>query len=312
LKKYGKPVWQLVAEAADNIGKEVFTASDIIKKIQETNPEVPKYSISAYVIAIAPNHPSSPYYESTHRNHRFFFYLGNGKFRLLKSTDNLYLIVDPMPTTSEKDDFLRENKAIIVSWTAEHLAELAAGRRNYGWNGKTLAEAITERNQVSKDIVLSRIRNSGGVDIETMNQVMDWGGLRHIQLENNEALEITRHAFESIDKGDLKEAVLKLMSIKGIGIASASKLIGLFDQNAFAIYDSRVGTALRSLVVKNQRLVKCPPGRTRLGDLCSDQQWAKDYEKVIWILEIIRNGLNEQGYPFSIADVEMALFMMGK
>jgi hypothetical protein len=314
LNKYGKPIWQLVSEAANNIGKEVFTASDIIRKIHEANPGVPKYSISAYVIAMAPNHPTSPDYESTHRNHPYFFYLGNGKYRLLRSTDKLSASPPkPEPTqTNEKEFFLKEKHARIISWAVEHQDEMISGRKNYGWNDKTLAEAITERNQVSRDVVLSRIRNSGGLDIETMNQVMDWGGLRHIQLENAEALEITRQAFESLDKGELKDATLKLMSIKGVGIASASKLIGLFDQNQFAIYDSRVGTALRTLIVENQRLVKCPAGRTRPGDPCSDEQWAKDYEKLIWILEIIRNRLNEQGYPFSIADVEMALFMMGK
>jgi hypothetical protein len=57
--KYGKPIWQLVAEAAESLNQETFTATDIIKKIHETNPEVPKGSISAYVIAMAPNHPSS-------------------------------------------------------------------------------------------------------------------------------------------------------------------------------------------------------------------------------------------------------------
>jgi hypothetical protein len=40
------------------------------------------------------------------------------------------------------------------------------------------------------------------------------------------------------------------------------------------------------------------------------EQLAKDYEKLIWILEIIRNWLNEESFPFNIADVEMALFMM--
>ena len=171
---------------------------------------------------------------------------------------------------------------------------------------------MTERNQISKALVLSRIRNNGGIDIETINNVMNWGGLRQIQLENNQALEITREAFTLLDNGDLKGAVLKLMSIDGVGIASASKIIGLFDQTNLAIYDSRVGTALRTLEVGGQRLVNCPAGRTRPGDLCSDKQWASDYEKLIWILEVIRNWINEQGYPFNIADVEMALFMIGK
>ena len=313
--KYGKPIWQLVAEAADNIGKEVFTASDIIQKIHQTNPQVPKTSISAYVIAMAPNHPSSVKYPSTRKNHPYFYYLKNGKYRLLKPNDNLRI---PTPGTEPrftngKEFFLRENKALVVSWAEAHEGQLILGRKNYGWNGKSPVEAINERNKVSTDIVLSRIRNGGGLDIETMNQVMDWGGLRHIQLENNQALEITHQAFASLDKGDLKDATVKLMSIKGVGIASASKLIGLFDQNNFAIYDSRVGTALRSLVAKNLRLVMCPVGRTRPGDSClSDDLWAADYEKLIWILEVIRDWCNGQGYPFSIADVEMALFMMGQ
>jgi hypothetical protein len=171
---------------------------------------------------------------------------------------------------------------------------------------------LMERNIISKAIVLSRIRNNGGIDIETINKVMNWGGLRPIKLENNQALEITSEAFTLLDDGDLKAATLKLLSIGGVGIASASKLIGLFDQNQFAIYDSRVGNALRTLAHQGQRLIKCPVGRTRHGDACTSEQWARDYEKLIWILEIIRNWLNEESYPFNIADVEMALFMMGK
>jgi len=55
--KYGKPIWQLVAEAADSFEKEIFTASDIVDKVHETRPEVPEISIKSYVIAMAPNHP---------------------------------------------------------------------------------------------------------------------------------------------------------------------------------------------------------------------------------------------------------------
>ena len=312
--KYDKRIWEFVVEAADYIGKEVFTASDIIRKIHETNPEVPGITIRTFVVAMAPNHPTSRHYPSTRKNHPYFYYLGGGKYSLLKPTDNPLppSIINPVSHSNGKDDFLRQNWVLIVSWAAEHQTELIAGRKNYGWNNKTLVEAIAIRNKVSKDIVLSRIRNSGGVDIETINQVMSWGGLRQIKLDSDQALELTRHAFESLDNGELKDAVLKLMSVKGLGMASASKLIGLFDQNNLAIYDSRVGTALRSLAIGDQSLIKCPPGRTRPGDLCSDKQWAEDYEKLVWILGIIRNWLNVQGYPFSIADVEMALFMMGK
>jgi hypothetical protein len=79
-----------------------------------------------------------------------------------------------------------------------------------------------------------------------------------------------------------------------------------------AIYDSRVGTALKTLKHEDERIIKCPSGRRRPGDACTHEQWAENYEKFIWILEVIRKLLNERGHPFSIADVEMALYMMGK
>jgi len=60
------------------------------------------------------------------------------------------------------------------------------------------------------------------------------------------------------------------------------------------------------------RLLKCPTGRGRRGDSCTDKKWAENYERLIWTLDVMKNHLNLQGYPFNIADVKMALFMMGK
>lgn len=82
--KYGKPIWQLVSEAADSLAIEIFSASDIVNKVHETHPEVIEISIKSNVIAMAPNHPFSGHWPSTRKNHPYFHYLGNGKFRLLK------------------------------------------------------------------------------------------------------------------------------------------------------------------------------------------------------------------------------------
>ena len=82
--KYGKPIWQLVIEAADRLEGEVFAPSDIVKGVHKTNPNVPEISIKSYVIAMAPNHPFSGHWSSTRNNHPYFFYLGKGKFKLLK------------------------------------------------------------------------------------------------------------------------------------------------------------------------------------------------------------------------------------
>jgi hypothetical protein len=65
--------------------------------------------------------------------------------------------------------------------------------------------------------------------------------------------------------------------------------------------------------VNGEKIIKCPPGFGRDYDKdCTSQDWAENYQKLIWVIEVIRDELNLQGYPFSIADVEMALFMMGK
>ncbi len=85
--KYGKPIWQLVAEAANLIEDEVFTSSDIVRKVHETNPNIPEISIKSYVIAMAPNHPFSGHWPSIRNNHPHFYSLGKGKFRLLKPTE---------------------------------------------------------------------------------------------------------------------------------------------------------------------------------------------------------------------------------
>jgi len=92
--KYGKPVWQLVAEAADSLEKEIFTASDIVDRVHETRPEVPEISIKSYVIAMAPNHHFSGHWASTRKNHPYFYYLGKGEFRLLKANDNVSIPPD--------------------------------------------------------------------------------------------------------------------------------------------------------------------------------------------------------------------------
>lgn len=83
MPKYGKPIWQWVLEAAQEIGG-IFAPSDAIEKIHEKNPQVPSTTIRCYVIGMAPNHPSSYHYPSTRRNHPYFEYLGDGRFRLLE------------------------------------------------------------------------------------------------------------------------------------------------------------------------------------------------------------------------------------
>ena len=258
----------------ERIKKETFTAKDIVEKVHEKYPDVPAPSIRAYVIAMAPNNPSSYIYASTHKNHPYFEYLGNGEYRLIKDGQKpvkpkeRHKFAGTKPEGS-KAAFLAKYNESITSWVIEREQELILGRKLL-LERKVPIECLDERNRVAQSLVLSRrIRNGGGADIETANNVLSWGGLRPTpSSESERVLRTSSEVFGLLDEGNVKGAVLKMMSIKGIGISSASKIIGLSDQNQLAIYDSRVGTILRSLKHDGLSIVKCPPGRGRHGDAC--------------------------------------------
>ena len=216
-------------------------------------------------------------------------------------------------TPVDKDRFLKKHKQIILDWTKNNKSRLIEGRKNYSWNDKEPQTCLTERNQVTESITFSRTQNNGGIDLETLDMMMSLGGFGQFPLRDTEkVLDVTRRVFDFVDKGKISNAVETLLAIKGVGIARASKIIALFDQERFCIYDSRVGQALKTLQFTEKPILKCPAGRSRPGDPCSDSGWAKNYQNLIWTLEVIRDYLNSEGYQFGIADVEMALFMMGK
>jgi hypothetical protein len=216
-------------------------------------------------------------------------------------------------TQVDKNLFLRKYKQIILDWTKDNKSRLIEGRKNYSWNEKEPQTCLTERNQISKSITFSRTQNSGGIDLETLDMIMSFGGFGQFPLRDEEkVLKVTQRVFDFVDNGKISDAVQELLAIKGVGISRASKIIGLFDKERFCIYDSRVGTALKTLQFAEKPILKCPAGRARSGDACSDSGWAKNYQNLIWTLEVIRDYLNSEGHQFSIADVEMALFMMGK
>jgi hypothetical protein len=222
--------------------------------------------------------------------------------------------VEPGEKTADaKGAFVVRHKKSIIEWTEKNEDKIISGRQTYGWKNKSTLQCVEERNDLSKAIILSRIRNSGGVDLDTLDKIARWGFEIDFPIRDAEAaLNVTRDAFTYVDDGNLKEAVKVLLELKKVGISLASKVIGLFDQENLCIYDSRVGSALRDLKYGNKRIILAPAGRDRTGDRATDDRWAENYEKLIWTLEIIRDYLNEKGCTFRLADVEMALFMIGK
>lgn len=358
-------IMQIVLESAKNLGKDIFTANDIVEKVHESLPNLPSTSVRTYVLAMSSNRDSA---------HHYFDFLGNESYRLISQTLEVPAppapvaappiipqpvttpvtvpitppVAAPAPTPSAapaiptvptvaaiiaempkpapqkpaetpympktKAEFNQKYTSTIIIWTKENLNPLVLGRKNYRWKDKNLPQSLDKRNELQKQLVLSRIRNVGGVDRAVLDAIMAWGFPNPVFPERDEqkCLRVTRDAFNLLDQGRASEAILKLMTLEGVGISRASKIIGLFDQNYFAVFDSRVGSALKTLVYNGERIIKSPPGMNRIGDAdVTPTGWAENYQKLLWALEIIRNELNDEGFPFSVADVEMALFMMG-
>ena len=149
----------------------------------------------------------------------------------------------------DKDLFLMKYGQVILDWAKENKSHLIECRKNYSWNDKEPKACLVERYQVSQAIVLSRIQKSGGVDLETLGMIMSWGGFPQFPLrKEDKVLDITRMVFNFVDKGKISDAVEELLKIKGVGISRASKIIGLFDQERFCIYDSNVGHSKDSAI----------------------------------------------------------------
>jgi hypothetical protein len=213
----------------------------------------------------------------------------------------------------DRNLFLEKHKQSILRWAEENKQRLVEARKGYSWNDKQPQACLTERNEITESIEFSRSQNSGGIDLVTLDLIMSWGGYGKFPLRDEQkVLEITRKVFSLVDDGKVSEAVDKLLAIDGMDISQASKIIGLFDQNRFCIYDIRVGNALRTLKFEEKPVLDCPVGPKKPDDICSDQRWGENYQHLIWTLEVIKEYLNSEGYPFSIADIEMALYMIGK
>ncbi len=88
------------------------------------------------------------------------------------------------PTTEEtqldKNQFLKKHKKAILDWAKNNKSRLIEGRKNYSWKDKEPKACLEERNQISKSIVFSRIQNSGGIDLETLDMIM--GRFRQVSI----------------------------------------------------------------------------------------------------------------------------------
>jgi hypothetical protein len=213
----------------------------------------------------------------------------------------------------EKSQFLEKNKTTILEWTKLNKSRIVESRKNYSWADKEPRVCLAERDQITESIKFSQSQNDGGIDLKTLDMIMKWGGFSEFPLRDEQkVLTITRKVFRLLEENKVSEAVNELLAIDGVEIVQASKIISLFDQNRFCSFDNNVANALKTLQFNEKPVLKCPIGPKKPQDICSDERWGENYLHLIWTLEVIQEYLNKEGHPLSIADIEMALFMMGK
>ncbi len=216
-----------------------------------------------------------------------------------------------------KEEFVEKFKPYIIEWTQSNEALILKTIRDkkYSWNKKSYESSIKKRNDLEYIINKSREVNANGVDLSTLNKVTQWGFGRNFPLgDETKVLDITREAFSKVEKRDYYEASKCLMQISGVGIARATKVIGLSNQADLCIYDSRVGNALKGLTVNGKKLIKCPrdEGSKRPYDTATKDEWAINYERLIWIVGVIQEYFMSKEIKITAAELEIALFMIGE
>ena len=217
-----------------------------------------------------------------------------------------------------KENYMEKYRATILDWMAKKAAEILdiLDKKEYSVNRESFEDSIGKRNRLETMIKESRQRNEGGVNLATLDEITKWGfGQRFPCRDQIKVLEVTKEVFENVDRENYYEAILRMMvGIDGVGVSRASKIIGLSDQNKLCIYDSRVGHALRELRKGRNKLVKCPPDRglKRDRDNVTKKDWAVNYERLIWTMEILREYFKAKNRSLRAADIEIALYVIGK
>lgn len=119
-------------EVADTL-PEIFSPTDVVRKIQEKYPQVKENTIRAHVIALSPNHTSYKHYGG---RHQVFFYLGNGRFRVLKQGEEIpkektSLSTDEVLDEEAGNEFSFEFEADLEGHLANNLDDIEEGLKLY-------------------------------------------------------------------------------------------------------------------------------------------------------------------------------------
>ncbi len=127
MPKYDIPVWKMCEEVAKSLPEE-FAPIDVIRKVLEKYPKVKPVTIRCQVFASTPNHPSNKYYPTSHK---LFYYLGNGKFCLLKKGEENVAVPKELNDEEESKVFSFEFEEDLKHHLVDNLADIEEGLSLY-------------------------------------------------------------------------------------------------------------------------------------------------------------------------------------
>ena len=235
---------------------------------------------------------------------------------------NLNFIKDMSLNANYSDESLSEIVASILEiYPVEQLQLLYS---TFCWQNIVLPEAETRRNDLSAVLISSLKSGHANALRSAADNIHRWGFDRGIPAPFRESLtfwsdlQAMLTAFEENKGVDLLKCVApltRLLSHKGLGIATVSKWVCFVDQAKFAIFDSRVSISLRNVEVAGHRAFPVV-GRRRSGarlawtassQLSSPMRAARAYVDYLQVMGILSNVIG----GMTAAQIEMALFMAG-
>jgi hypothetical protein len=220
---------------------------------------------------------------------------------------------------------LSQDEINLIIRTSFHFDDIREAYLQFEWRKERLPKAVQRRNAL--EAMTQQWLQTGMPDggLRVAREVYEWGFGRHSlpkscrnetwQLAFHETLQ-SWHRADGASSDAAFNAFCQLLETPSVGIATVSKWICFVDQSRYAIYDSRVSRALRHVEIDGKRIFPLVPSRSKspLWNAPDIRHNENVYRNTVfaYVAYLILVRALAPYANLSVAQVEMALFMMGK
>lgn len=202
--------------------------------------------------------------------------------------------------------------AVVDSYFERVADQLTKWRSQYEWpRGVCLEEALRRRAELSR-LLAEDFQANGSLGAQSVAPVMLWGFGSQTVPPEAALRAATAIAVPALERDHLRKASQPLLRLPNWGISRASKVLALWDQDRFGIYDSRVADGMSDLVLDGNPLVPVPPGRRVRGTSPRVGGWPAAFELFTTVVRRLRDRSRSDGRTRTAirtaSDVEIAFF----